>query len=103
MEYCYLLEERGRERHEGEFGQTYCACETVESAILMFENELKNILNEKDFFLKDELDKGNFEQITTITLTGEKLPCFSVDNGCGEWYELYVCRTDYIKGEKYEI
>ena len=45
---------------------------------------------ENDFFLKEELDKGNYTEHNLIPTNRQELPCFSIETEW-EFYELYVC------------
>lgn len=88
--FSYIVEERGRERHEGEFHTIYCACDNLETAIKRYEEFKQRLFEENDFFLKEELDKGNYTEHNLIPTNRQELPCFSIETEW-EFYELYVC------------
>lgn len=88
--FSYIVEERGRERHEGEFHTIYCACDDLETAIKRYEEFKQRLFEENDFFLKEELDKGNYTEHNLIPTNRQELPCFSIETEW-EFYELYVC------------
>ena len=98
--FIYFIEESGRERHEGEFNSVFSSAETPELAIKKFEEIKAKILSDKDFFLKDDFDGGNWKQHNAISSNGVELPVFSIESG-EEYYELYVAETELIEGECY--
>ena len=49
-----------------------------------------NLFEEKDFFLKDELEKGNYTEHDLISTENIVMPCLSIETDW-EYYELYVC------------
>ncbi len=91
--FCYIVEEAGRERHEGEFNTKFCVCDTVELAKQRFEEQKAKLLKEEDFFLKEELDNGDFTEHNTISSNGVEMPCLSIETDW-EYYELYVCECE---------
>ena len=52
--------------------------------------ELGQLFEEKDFFLKDELEKGNYTEHNLISTEKIVMPCLSIETDW-EYYELYVC------------
>ena len=67
LNFSYLVEERGRERHEGDFHTIYCACDDLDTARKRYEEYKQRLFEEKDFFLKDELEKGNYTEHDLIS------------------------------------
>ena len=88
--FSYLVEERGRERHDGDFHTIYCACDDLETAKKRYEEFKQRLFEEKDFFLKDELEKGNYTEHDLISTENIVMPCLSIETDW-EYYELYVC------------
>ena len=88
--FSYLVEERGRERHDGDFHTIYCACDDLETAKKRYEEFKQRLFEEKDFFLKDELEKGNYTEHNLISTEKIVMPCLSIETDW-EYYELYVC------------
>ena len=90
LTFSYLVEERGRERHDGDFHTIYCACDDLETAKKRYEEFKQRLFEEKDFFLKDELEKGNYTEHNLISTEKIVMPCLSIETDW-EYYELYVC------------
>lgn len=88
-EYCFIVEERGRERHEGEFTTTFFVSDNYKTAIKIYQDELKKVLSEEDFFLRDEVENGKYEESECISSNDNMLPLFSIQTDW-EYYELYV-------------
>lgn len=89
LNFSYLVEERGRERHDGDFHTIYCACDDLETARKRYEEFKQRLFEEKDFFLKDELEKGNYTEHDLISEERIVMPCLSIETDW-EYYELYV-------------
>ena len=90
LNFSYLVEERGRERHDGDFHTIYCACDDLKTARKRYEEYKQRLFEEKDFFLKNELEKGNYTEHDLISEERIVMPCLSIETDW-EYYELYVC------------
>ena len=90
LNFSYLVEERGRERHDGDFHTIYCVCDDLETARKRYEEYKQRLFEEKDFFLKDELEKGKYTEHDLISEERNVMPCLSIETDW-EYYELYVC------------
>lgn len=85
----FIVQEQGREKHDGDFNTIFHICEDMEEALRLYEKEKLKLFDDKDFYLRDKLlDCDYFENFNTSSNDNE-LPCLSIENDW-EFYELYV-------------
>lgn len=94
--FCYIVAESGRERHEGEFFSTFFISDNFDLAIERYNKEKIKLFEEEYFFLKDELENGDYMEHFVISSSGKSLPVFSIET---KWenYELYISEMEMNK------
>ena len=92
--FCYMVEETGRNRHEFEpFTTSFGLYETLEDALERYKKEREDVLNGDYFYMREEILNGDYVESETISSNGVKLPLFSIESD-EENYELYICEVE---------
>ena len=92
-EILFMVEESGNGRHEGMFTTSFGLYDDLQSALRRYEEERQLVLTGDAFFLKPEIDSGNYTESKLISSNGNELPCLSIET---DWenYELYICEVE---------
>lgn len=91
---CYMVEETGRDRHEIEpFTTSFGLYENLEDALERYKQEREDVLNGDNFFMREEVENGDYIESETISSNGVKLPIIQMNND-EEYYELYICEVE---------
>ena len=91
---CFMVEETGKDRHDLEpFTTRFGLYETLEDAFFRYNQEKEDVLKGDNFFMREEVENGDYEESETISSNGVKMPILSMSND-EEHYELYICEVE---------
>ena len=92
--FCYMVEETGRNRHEYEpFTTSFGLYETLEDALERYKQERELVFNGDCFYMREEILNGDYIENETISSNGVKLPILQIESE-EEFYELYICEVE---------